>query len=54
MIRWNSNKAGFPGNSIHFIKSVFRQVFSKTSVAPTGLDAIGLFGKIDTDSLGLV
>jgi len=34
MIRWNSNKAGFPGNSIHFIKSVFRQVFSVTSEAP--------------------
>jgi len=38
MIRWNSNKAGFPGNSIHFIKSVFRQVFSKTSEAPGSED----------------
>jgi len=52
MIRWNSNKAGFPGNSIHFIKSVFRQVFSVTSedLAPD-VCFVGFKGKL-TDSNG--
>jgi len=44
MINWKDHKAGFAGRSVYFIKGVFRQIFTVTSVTPpTPIDSVVCF-----------